>query len=90
MRRWVCTVMPASVLVSRCFPRAAVSVTGWPDRSAVANRGTRKSERVSTRPASAACSRRAVSHTASPSGTPASLRPPTWAVACSLSPSRRA
>src|SRR5580704_1475740 len=69
MRKWVCTVTPAFVLVSRCFPREAVSVTVWPVRLAVANRGTRKSERVSTRPASAACSRRAVSHTASPSGT---------------------
>src|SRR5579859_120197 len=69
MRRWVCTVSPASVRVSRCFPRERVSVTVWPVRSAVANRGTRKSERVSTLPASAPCSRRAVSHTRSPSGT---------------------
>src|SRR6266581_2278439 len=72
MRRWVCTVTPASVLVSRCFPREMVSVTRCPVRSAVANRGTRKSVRDSTRPASAPCSRRAVSHTASPSGTPGS------------------
>src|SRR5262249_38093340 len=35
----------------------------------VAKRGTRKSLRVSTRPARAPCSRRAVSQTASPSGT---------------------
>ena len=61
--RWVWTVRPLLVLVSRCFPRETVSVTTSPDRSAVASRGTRKSLRVSTFPASASCRRRAVYQT---------------------------
>ena len=58
--RWVWTVSPFVVLVSRCLPRGTASVTTSPARSAVASRGTRKSLRVSTLPASASCSRRAV------------------------------
>ncbi len=75
MRRCVCTVSPPSTRVSRCFPLDTVSVTVRPVRSVVANRGTRKSLRVSTRPASASSSSRAVRQTASPSGMrPASHR----------------
>ena len=73
--RWVWTVRPLLVLVSRCFPRETVSDTTSPDRSAVANRGTRKSLRVSTLPVSASCRRRAVYQTTSPSGmTPVCVR----------------
>ncbi len=54
---------------SRCLPRDRDSVTERPVRSVVANRGTRKSLRVSTRPASASRSRLAASQTTSPSGT---------------------
>ena len=68
IRRWVWTVRPFLVLVSRCLPRETVSVTTSPVRSAVASRGTRKSLRVSVRPASASCRRRAVYQTTSPSG----------------------
>ena len=68
IRRWVWTVKPFLVLVSRCLPRETVSVTTSPVRSAVASRGTRKSLRVSVRPASASCRRRAVKKTTSPSG----------------------
>ena len=68
MRRCECTVWPPSVRMSRCFPRETASVTVLPVRSAAANRGTRKSLRVSTRPASAPCSWRAARQTTSPSG----------------------
>ena len=68
MRRCVWTVTPFSTRVSRCFPRETVPVTARPVRSVVANRGTRKSLRVSTRPVSASSSWRAVRQTTSPSG----------------------
>ena len=59
--RWVCTVTPPSTRMSRCLPHATRPRSpGGPVRSVVAYRGTRKSLRVSTRPASASCSRRAV------------------------------
>src|SRR6266540_1197001 len=68
-RRWLCSVTPPPMRVSRCLPRAVTAVTSRPVRSAAANRGTRSSNRRSVRPASAACSRLAASHTVSPSGT---------------------
>src|SRR6476620_4940384 len=55
--------------VSRCFPRATVPATGWPDRSSRAWAGTRKSVLVSTSPVRVSSSRRAVRQTVSPSGT---------------------
>src|SRR5207253_5903315 len=64
-----CTVVPLSSRASKCLPRAITAVTVAPRRSDVANAGTRKSLRVSERPASARSSRCAVSQTVSPSGT---------------------
>src|SRR5215204_5363772 len=66
--KWVCRVVPASVRNSRCLPRAATSRTAWPLRSAVANRGTRKSVATRRWPARAACMRVAARKTVSPSG----------------------
>ena len=66
--RWVWTVRPFPVRVSRCLPRETVSVTTSPVRSVVASAGTRKSLRVSFRPDSARSRRRAVYRTTSPSG----------------------
>src|SRR5690606_19218271 len=66
--RCVWTVSPPSTRTRRCLPRDTAPRTVRPRRSAVANRGTRKSERVSRRPASTSCRRRAVSQTTSPSG----------------------
>ena len=68
MRRWVCTVRPPLVRASRCLPRGTTSVISCPVSVAVASRGTRKSVRVSVRPASASCRRCAVYQTVSPSG----------------------
>src|SRR5262245_38417985 len=53
----------------RCLPRETTSSTRRPDRSTAAMRGTRKSVRVSTWPASARRSRVAARKTVSPSGT---------------------
>src|SRR3954465_2688166 len=53
-----------------CLPRLVNSVTVWPLRSVAASCGTRKSERVRIRPASASFIRLAASQTVSPSGTP--------------------
>src|ERR1019366_6393609 len=68
IRRWVWIVTPPSTWVSRCLPRGWVPETVRPVRSVVAYRGTRKSLRVSTRPARALSRWRAASQTVSPSG----------------------
>ena len=68
MRRWLCSVRPSSKRVRMCLPRATTSATVRPRRSAVASAGTRRSKRVTSRPASAWCRRWAVSQTVSPSG----------------------
>ena len=68
IRRCECRVRPPSKRVRRCLPRGVTSRTVRPVRSAVANCGTRRSERVSTWPARAVCSRFAASQTVSPSG----------------------
>ena len=73
MRKCVCSVRPPSIRVSRCLPAATTSRTVRPVRSTVASRGTRKSVRPATRPASASCRRRPASQTVSPSGTTAIL-----------------
>ena len=62
-------MIPPEKRVSRCLPRDAVSSTVRPVRSAVANRGTRRSLRATTRPLSPASSLRAARQTLSPSGT---------------------
>src|SRR5215469_18182890 len=61
-------VTSPSTLVRRCLPRETTSRTSRPARFVVAYLGTRKSLRVSVRPASAASSWRPVRQTVSPSG----------------------
>ena len=53
MRRWLCSVRSSSKRVRMCLPRATTSSTVRPRRSAVASAGTRRSKRVTSRPASA-------------------------------------
>ncbi len=70
MRRWLCRVRPPSKRARRCLPRGVTSRVTRPVRSAVAKRGTRRSLRVSSRPARAACRRVAARRMLSPSGMP--------------------